>query len=111
MVVVVVAIMMVPVIMVMLHPVVTMFHSDLISLCKRVPILVTVPAVCWRAAEHHRAVGVQGAARLPVIVGCIHAVVESTAVHIVEVGWRNIPPRAILIALLLLRRGTVLLCV
>jgi len=93
---------MVPAVMVMVHPVVTVLHGDLVAACERIPILIAMPAIGWRTAEHHGATSVQRTTRSPVIVGCIHPVMKSTAVHIVEVRWRNIPPLTILIALLLL---------
>ncbi len=101
---------MIPAIMVMIRPAVTMLHGNLIATCKRVTILVAMHTIRWRTAEHHRAVSVQGAARLPVIVGRIHAVMESATVHVVEVWWRSIPPLTVLVALLLRRRPAVLLC-
>ena len=93
---------MVPAVMIMVHPMVTMVHGDLVASCERVPILVAMPAISGRPTEHHGAAWIHGATRLPVAVGCIHAVMESATVHIVEVWGRDIPTLTILIALLLL---------
>ena len=98
-----------PVIMIVLRPAVAMFNSGLVTAREAVAVLVAVHAIGRRMAKHHGVVRVQRLTRLPVIVSSIHAVVKSAAIDVIEVRRRNIPPLALLVALLLRRWCSVLL--
>ena len=110
-----VAVAIVPVIVVVIHPAVAVLDGYLVATSEAAAVLVAIHSVCRRPAEHHRTAGVEGALRLPVIVRCIHAVMEgATADVVVKLGGRDIPARTLLIpllrvTLLLLLRITLLL--